>query len=45
MVLFDRNLGLKYQIERMNSLAVKLYQFYAELFKSCQQKLNIKYQF
>ena len=29
----------------MNSLAVKIYQFYTELFKSGEQKMNLKYQF
>ena len=29
----------------MNSLAVKIYQFYTELFESGQQKLDLKYQF
>ena len=29
----------------MNSWIVKIYQFYAELFKSSQQKMNLKYKF
>ena len=29
----------------MNSLAVKIYQFYTELFEPGQQKMNLKYQF
>ena len=29
----------------MNSLAVKIYQFYTEVFKSSKQKMNLKYQF
>ena len=29
----------------MNTLAVKIYQFYIELFKHGQQKINLKYQF
>ena len=45
MFLFDRNSGLKYEIWGMNSLAVKIYQFYTELFESSQQKMNLKYQF
>ena len=28
----------------MNFLAVKICKFYAELFKSVQQKMNLKYQ-
>ena len=40
MFLFDKNSGLKYEI-----LAVKIYQFYTELFESSQQKMNLEYQF
>ena len=29
----------------MNFLAVKMYQFYTELFKSGKQNMNLKYQF
>ena len=29
----------------MISLAIKIYQFYTELFESGQQKMNLKYQF
>ena len=34
MFLFDRNPGLKYEIGQKISLAVKIYQFYTELFES-----------
>ena len=44
MFLFDRNSGFKYEIWWVNSLAVKIYQFYTELFKFGQQKMNLKYQ-
>ena len=44
MILFDSNSGLKYEIWRMNSLAVKIYQFYTELFKYGQQKMILKHQ-
>ena len=29
----------------MNYVAAKIYHFYTELFKSDQQKINLKYQF
>ena len=45
MFLFDSNSRLKFKNWRMNPLAVKIYQFYTELFKSGQQKINLKYQF